>query len=88
MFLEVVLLTAVAIVFGVFTSSLLATLLTFATYLMGHLTQDLVGVGGTQAKTLPCRRVTNGLFLVLPDLERLKPSERGHLRDAGCCPTP
>jgi len=70
MFLEVVLLTAVAIVFGVFTSSLLATLLTFATYLMGHLTQDLVALGEL-SENPALQRVTNGLFLVLPDLERL-----------------
>jgi ABC-type transport system involved in multi-copper enzyme maturation permease subunit len=70
MFLEVVLLTAVAIAFGVFTSSLLATLLTFATYLMGHLTQDLVALGEL-SENPALQRVTNGLFLVLPDLERL-----------------
>lgn len=70
MFLEVVLLTAVAILFGVFTSSLLATLLTFATYLMGHLTQDLVALGEL-SENPALQRVTNGLFLVLPDLERL-----------------
>jgi ABC-type transport system involved in multi-copper enzyme maturation permease subunit len=70
MFLEVVLLTAVAIVFGVFTSSLLATLLTFATYLMGHLTQDLVSLGDL-SENPALQRVTNGLYLVLPDLERL-----------------
>ena len=70
MFLEVVLITAVAIMFGVFTSSLLATLLTFATYLMGHLTQDLVALGEL-SENPALQRVTNGLFLVLPDLERL-----------------
>ncbi|MGF1570834.1 MAG: ABC transporter permease subunit [Nodosilinea sp.] len=68
--LEAVLLAAVALVFGVFTSSLLATLLTFATYLMGHLTQDLVGFG--QISDNPAlQQVTNGLYLALPDLERL-----------------
>lgn len=70
MFLEVILITAVAIMFGVFTSSLLATLLTFATYLMGHLTQDLVALGEL-SENPALQRVTNGLFLVLPDLERL-----------------
>jgi Cu-processing system permease protein len=45
MVLEAALLVAVAIAFGVFTSSLLATLLTFAVYLMGHLSQDLVAFG-------------------------------------------
>ena len=70
MLLEAMLLTAVAILFGVFTSSLLATLLTFAVYLMGHLTQDLVAFA--QLSENPgLQRLTQGLYLVLPDLERL-----------------
>ncbi|NEQ33584.1 MAG: ABC transporter permease subunit [Leptolyngbya sp. SIO4C5] len=69
-FLEMVLLTAVALLFGVFTSSLLATLLAFAVYLMGHLSQDIVELG--QLSENPAiQRVTNGLYLILPDLERL-----------------
>lgn len=68
--LEAILLTAVAILFGVFTSSLLATFLTFATYLMGHLTQDLVAFGNLSDNPA-IQRVTNALYLVLPDLERL-----------------
>lgn len=70
MFLEVMLLTAVAILFGVFTSSLLATLLTFAVYLVGHLSQDIVSLGKL-SQNVGLQRITNGLYLVLPDLERL-----------------
>ncbi len=70
MALEAMLLTAVAILFGVFTSSLLATLLTFAVYLMGHLTQDLVAFGEL-SKSPGLQRLTNSLYLILPDLERL-----------------
>ncbi|WOD40018.1 ABC transporter permease [Nodosilinea sp. E11] len=70
MTLEAALLVAVAIVFGVFTSSLLATLLTFAVYLMGHLSQDLVAFGEL-SETPAVQRLTNALYLVLPDLERL-----------------
>lgn len=70
MFLEVVLLTAVAILFGVFTSSLLATLLTFAVYLVGHLSQDIVALGNL-SQSPGLQRLTHGLYLVLPDLERL-----------------
>ncbi|WP_313887265.1 ABC transporter permease [Nodosilinea sp. FACHB-141] len=68
--LEAALLVAVAIVFGVFTSSLLATMLTFAVYLMGHLSQDLVAFGKL-SETPAVQRLTNVLYLVLPDLERL-----------------
>lgn len=70
MVLEAALLVAVAIVFGVFTSSLLATLLTFAVYLMGHLSQDLVAFGELSDNP-GIQRLTNTLYLVLPDLERL-----------------
>lgn len=70
MILEAVVLTAVALVFGVFTSSLLATLLTFATYLMGHLTQSLVSFGEL-SESSALQRATQVLYLVLPDLERL-----------------
>ncbi len=70
MILEAALLVAVAMVFGVFTSSLLATLLTFAVYLMGHLSQDLVAFGNL-SETPAVQRLTNVLYLILPDLERL-----------------
>ncbi|PSR15604.1 ABC transporter permease [filamentous cyanobacterium CCP3] len=70
MALEAALLVAVAIVFGVFTSSLLATLLTFAVYLMGHLSQDMVAFGEL-SENPAVQRLTNTLYLVLPDLERL-----------------
>lgn len=70
MTLEAALLVAVAMVFGVFTSSLLATLLTFAVYLVGHLSQDLVAFGNV-SETPAVQRLTNVLYLMLPDLERL-----------------
>jgi ABC-type transport system involved in multi-copper enzyme maturation permease subunit len=69
-FLEMALLTAVAMLFGVFTSSLLALLLTLAVYLMGHLSTDILALGElSQNPTL--QRLTSALYLVLPDLERL-----------------
>ncbi|MBE9180733.1 ABC transporter permease [Oculatella sp. LEGE 06141] len=67
--LELALITAVAILFGVFTSSLLATLLTFAVYLMGHFSRDLVALGNL-ADNPTIQRVTQSLYLVLPDLSR------------------
>lgn len=70
MLAEVVLMTAVAMLFGVFTSSLLATLMTFATYLTGHLSQDILALGKL-SENPSLQRLTNGLYLVLPDLERL-----------------
>ena len=70
LFLQLALITAVAIAFGVFTSSLLATLFTFAVYLMGNFSRDLVSLG-VLSKNVTIERVTRGLYLVLPDLARL-----------------
>jgi ABC-type transport system involved in multi-copper enzyme maturation permease subunit len=69
-FLELSLITAIAILFGVFTSSLLATLFTFAMYLMGHFSRDLVTLGKL-AKNPTIAQITQGLYLLLPDLARL-----------------
>lgn len=68
--IELVLLTAVAIAFGVFTSSILATLLSFGIYLMGHVSSDLL-VLGTLSKNESVESITRIIYLVLPDLERL-----------------
>ncbi len=70
LFLELSLLTAVAIALSVFTSSLLATLLTFAVYVMGHLSEDIV-TAGELSKSPTVEAITRGLYLILPDLSRL-----------------
>ena len=69
-FVEMMLLTAAAMLFGAFTSSLLATLLTIAVYLMGHLSQDILSLGQI-TENIGFQRIANGLYLILPDLERL-----------------
>lgn len=70
LFLELCLVTAIAILFGVFTSSLLAVFLTVAVYLMGHLSRDLVLL--TELSESPnIQRITESMYLVLPDLSRL-----------------
>lgn len=68
--LELSLITAVAILFGVFTSPVLAMLLTFAVYLMGHLSRDLLALGNL-AKDAAFQQATQILYLILPDLARL-----------------
>jgi ABC-type transport system involved in multi-copper enzyme maturation permease subunit len=67
--LELSLITAVAILFGVFTSSLLATLFTFAVYLMGNLSRDLVTLGNL-TKSSTVQTIIQGFYIVLPDLAR------------------
>lgn len=68
--LQIAVITAVAITFGVFTSSLLAVALTFAVYLMGNITQNLVELS-RMSRNLAMESVTQGLYLILPDLSRL-----------------
>lgn len=68
--IQLSLITAVAIVFGVLTRSLLATLLTFGVYLMGNLSQDMVRLN--QLVNNPSfSRMTDGIYLIFPDLSRL-----------------
>lgn len=68
--LQMSLMTAVAMTLGVFTSSLLATALTFAVYLMGNISQDILKLGRL-GHNPSIERFTQGLYLVLPDLSRL-----------------
>ncbi|MFM7470923.1 MAG: ABC transporter permease [Nodosilinea sp. LVE1205-7] len=68
--LEAILLAAIALFFGSFTSSLLAMLMGLAVYLMGHLSQHLVNLARL-SQDPGLTRISNFLYLVLPDLERL-----------------
>jgi ABC-type transport system involved in multi-copper enzyme maturation permease subunit len=70
LFVELSLLTAAALLFGVFTSSILAILLTFSLYLVGHLSQNMVKLAGV-TKNPSFQQLTDSLYLVLPDLSRL-----------------
>jgi ABC-type transport system involved in multi-copper enzyme maturation permease subunit len=70
LFLQLCLVAAIAITLGVFTSSLLATALTFAVYLMGNISPDLVNLGRL-GNNPSLERLTQGLYLFLPDLSRL-----------------
>ncbi len=70
LFLQLSLITAFALALGVFTSSVLATLLTFGVYLMGNFSQDLVNIGRI-SKNPGFERLTQTLYLILPDLSRL-----------------
>jgi ABC-type transport system involved in multi-copper enzyme maturation permease subunit len=68
-FLELSLIAGIAILFGVFTSSLLAMMLTVAVYLMGNFSRDLVTLGNL-AENPGIRQMTQNLYLVLPDRSR------------------
>ncbi|NCJ06783.1 ABC transporter permease subunit [Synechococcales cyanobacterium C] len=68
--IELSLITAAAILFGVFTSSLIATILTFAVYVMGHFSQNLVALSQS-IETESVKTLVKGIYLVFPDLARL-----------------
>ncbi len=68
--LQLCLIAAVAITLGVFTSSLLATALTFGIYMMGTITQDLLKLGNI-SRNPAVERITQAMYLILPDLSRL-----------------
>ncbi|BAU10685.1 hypothetical protein LEP3755_11760 [Leptolyngbya sp. NIES-3755] len=70
LFLQLSLVSAIAILFSVFTGALLAMMLTFGVYLMGLLSQDIVKFGKL-TKNPSIEAATQGLYLVLPDLARL-----------------
>lgn len=67
--LELAVLTAVAITFGVFTSSILATLLSFGIYFIGHLSSDLLKLA-TISKNPNVAAFTENIYLIVPNLER------------------
>ncbi len=70
LFLQMLLITAVAILWGVFTSSLLAMFLSFTVYISGSYTKDLVELGKiSQNSTF--QWLTQILYVTLPDLSRL-----------------
>ncbi len=68
--LELSLLVAAALLFGVFTSSLLASLFTFGLYVMGHLSTDLLSLAKL-SKNPVIEQVTHTLYLILPNLALL-----------------
>lgn len=70
LFIELLLIIAVAILFGVFTSSVLATLFSLGIYLMGNISQDLLELGNI-SKSTSIQAVTETLYVILPDLSRL-----------------
>jgi hypothetical protein len=70
LFFQLSLITTVAITLGVFTSTLLATLLSIAVYLISNTTADLINLVRAGYHPLIVNIVTI-LYLTLPDLSRL-----------------
>lgn len=68
--IELSLIAAVAIMFGVFSSSLIATILTISVYVMGHFSSNLLDLSRT-IETSSVKQFIRALYLVFPDLSRL-----------------
>lgn len=69
-YIELLLIVAAALLFGSFTSSILATLYTFALYLLGHFSPRLLQVSDLVESPVTSRAL-QGLYLIVPNLERL-----------------
>lgn len=67
-FLELLVLTAVAVMFSTFTTPTLCATFTLAIYVIGHLTDDLRVLGGKLTADVG-RWILDGLYYALPNLE-------------------
>jgi len=82
-FIELMVITAVALLFSTFTSSTLSAIFTLAIYVIGHLSADLKTFGD-KLETMG-RGVVNALYYVMPNLERF--NLKGHVTNHVDLPT-
>jgi len=69
MFLEFMVMTAIAIMFSSFTSSsTLSAILTLSVFVIGHLTEELKSLGKA-SQDLVLQKLTAGIYYVLPNLD-------------------
>lgn len=68
MYMEWLIVAAIAILFSSFSTPLLSTMLTFSAFLMGHLTESLLMLKDRLASKL-ADVILSGLFYALPNLE-------------------
>ncbi len=74
-FIEFMVITAVALLCSTFTSATLSAIFTLAAYVIGHLTADLKTFGAKMGEG--GQMLLNGLYYVLPNLERF--NLKGHV---------
>jgi ABC-type transport system involved in multi-copper enzyme maturation permease subunit len=82
-FMEFMVITAVALLCSTFTSATLSAIFTLATYVIGHLTPDLKTFGEKLDEGM--RALVTGLYYILPNLERfnLKGNVIHHIEVSG-----
>jgi ABC-type transport system involved in multi-copper enzyme maturation permease subunit len=84
-YLELMLLTAVALLFSSFSSPALSALLTFLTFVIGHFSADLKALAASMGST-GARWFFTGLYYLLPNLANysfITPAAHGRTPDAG-----
>lgn len=69
-FVELLVVTAIALFFSTFSSSTLSAILTLGIYVIGHLTTDLKNVAGKSGNET-ASAIMNGLYYLCPNLESL-----------------
>ena len=69
-FVELLVVTAIALFFSTFSSSTLSAILTLGIYVIGHLTADLKSSAG-KSESESARAIMNGLYYLCPNLEAL-----------------
>ena len=84
-YLELMLLTAVALLFSSFSSPALSALLTFLVFVIGHFSADLKALSGSMGSA-GARWFFTGLYYLLPNLSNysfITPAAHGRTPDAG-----
>ena len=84
-YVELMLLTAVALLFSSFSSPALSALLTFMVFIIGHFSADLKGLAASMGST-SARWLFNALYYLLPNLSNysfITPAAHGRAPAAG-----
>ena len=84
-YIELMLLTAVALLFSSFSSPALSALLTFLVFVIGHFSADLKALAASMGST-SARGLFTGLYYLLPNLANysfITPATHGHAPAAG-----
>ncbi|MDX6385381.1 MAG: hypothetical protein QOK48_2954 [Blastocatellia bacterium] len=84
-YVELAILTGVAMMFSAFSSPALSALLTFFVFVIGHFSADLKALAGSMSSA-PTRWVFAGLYYLLPNLTNynaITPAAHGQMPEAG-----
>jgi ABC-type transport system involved in multi-copper enzyme maturation permease subunit len=84
-YIELAILTGVAMMFSAFSSPALSALLTFFVFVIGHFSTDLKALAGSMSSA-PTRWVFAGLYYLLPNLTNynaITPAAHGQIPEAG-----